>query len=119
MNYPRAWWRDSDLSGSVVTSRGPIAQFYDQSEPGTGGRGALVGFLDNEASTMTKEERQEAVLGQLVRVFGDIAARDAEYEDAVWGEEQRTSVAGERVVVHSNVGHSVYQARRCIKERVK
>ena len=36
VSYPRAWWRDSDLSGSVVTSRGPIAQFYDQSEPDTG-----------------------------------------------------------------------------------
>ena len=110
VSYPRAWWRASDLSGGVVTSRGPIAQFYDQSDPGPGGRGALVGFLDSKAGAMTRDQRREAVMAQLIRIFGDVAAKDAEYEDTVWGQERRTMPdGGDKVYVHSNVGHSLYQ----------
>ena len=110
VSYPRAWWRDSELSGGVVTSRGAIAQLHDQSDQGPGGRGALVGFLDSQVRHMSREQRREAVMGQLVTIFGDIAAQEAEYEDTVWGQERWTMPgAGGRPYVHSNVGHSLYQ----------
>ena len=110
VSYPRAWWRASELSGGVVTTRGPIAQLHDQSDPGPGGRGALVGFLDSQVRHMSREQRREAVMGQLVTIFGDIAAQEAEYEDTVWDQERWTMPgAGERPFVHSNVGHSLYQ----------
>jgi len=80
---------------------------YDQSDENGA---AIVGFLDDSTADWTESQRQEAVINQLVRVFGDKAQGYKTYKDTVWRNEQFTMPVGEaRLPGHSNVGHSVYQ----------
>ena len=109
VTYSRAWWKEEGLSGGLYSNEGPVVQMYDQSDD----RGAaLVGFLDDSSSRMSKEERERGVIGQLTRVFGNKAADYLEYRDTVWNQEQFTMPPPNivsRLPGHANVGHSVYQ----------
>merc|ERR1712012_1057973 len=49
-----------------------------------GNGAAIVGFLDDSTAEWTESQRQEAVINQLVRVFGDKAQGYKTYKDTVW-----------------------------------
>ena len=107
LTYSSPWWRRSNLSGALYSNTGPVVQMYDQSdEQGA----ALVGFLDEKTAELGPEERREAVVSQLVRVFGSEAADYTEYHDTTWRSEQFTMPAeAEKVPRQHNVGHQLYQ----------
>ena len=107
VTYDNAWWKQDGLSGGLYSNDGPVAQMYDQSDENGA---AIVGFLDDTTAEWTGSQRQEAVIEQLVRVFGDKAQGYKTYKDTVWRNEPFTMPTGEaRLPGHSNVGHSVYQ----------
>lgn len=107
VTYDNAWWKQDGLSGGLYSNDGPVAQMYDQSDENGA---AIVGFLDDTTAEWTESQRQEAVIDQLVRVFGDKAQGYKTYKDTVWRNEPFTMPTGEaRLPGHSNVGHSVYQ----------
>ena len=106
-SYLLFWWRRNNLSGALYSNTGPVVQMYDQSdEMGA----ALVGFLDERTAELSPEERREAVLSQLVRVFGSEAENYNEYHDTSWRYEQFTMPSeAEKLPRQHNVGHQLYQ----------
>ncbi len=72
--YPRAFWRDADQSGRVVSSAGPLAEIHDHC--GTDGEpAALFGFVGWPAALreQARDQLQSEIVEQLMRCFGDDA----------------------------------------------
>jgi monoamine oxidase len=88
--YESPLWRDSGLSGSVVSDTGPIQVVYDNSPPG-GSPGVLVGFAEGNfgRSVFAKSagERRSAVLANMRTYFGPRASSPIAYHDLVWASE--------------------------------
>ncbi len=85
--YDRPFWREQGLSGEALSDSGPVRLVFDDSAH-DGSQAALVAFLlgsaAREHSGRAPEERQAAVLGALVRLFGPEAARPIHYADQDW-----------------------------------
>lgn len=86
--YDTPFWRDARLSGTAFSRRGPLSEVHDHS-PASAGFGALLGF--SSASAASAEASREAVLAQLVRLFGERAARPAELLCLDWSAEAHTT----------------------------
>jgi len=107
VTYPTPWWRQNNLSGALYSNLGPVVQMYDQTDENGA---ALVGFLDDNTAELSQEERREAVISQLVRVFGAEAGQYQQYWDTAWRHEELTMPAdSQRLARHSNAGHQLYQ----------
>ncbi|MCW2967215.1 MAG: Monoamine oxidase, partial [Solirubrobacteraceae bacterium] len=91
--YPKPFWRDQGLSGSVVSNVGPIEIVYDNSPP-DGSPGVLVGFMEADESrklfSATPAQRRAAALKCLAGYFGDEALKPSAYIDHVWAAERYT-----------------------------
>ena len=74
--YDRPFWRDSGLSGQVISDTGPVRSTFDNSPP-SGKPGILFGFIGGtEADAVAKlsaSARRSVVLGQFVTYFGQQA----------------------------------------------
>lgn len=91
--FDRPFWRESGLSGLVLSSVGPLQEIYDASP--TNGSGALFGFfgIPSEARQhMGPEKVKKLVANQLVKLFG----KDAENPRAIlykdWSSDLNTAV---------------------------
>ncbi|MGE6370712.1 flavin monoamine oxidase family protein [Planococcus kocurii] len=91
--FDRPFWRESGLSGLVLSSVGPLQEIYDASP--TNGAGALFGFFGISSEVrqhMGPEKVKELVANQLVKLFG----RDAENPQAIlykdWSSDFNTAV---------------------------
>ncbi|WP_334079190.1 flavin monoamine oxidase family protein [Microbulbifer sp. M83] len=91
--YDRPFWRDSQLSGQVTSTRGPVRVTFDNSEPGRDS-GLLMGFLEGDAarhySAMAPDERRQVVLDCFAGFFGERARSPEEYIDKDWSSEPWT-----------------------------
>jgi len=91
--YERPFWRDAGLSGDAMSRHGPLVEIHDASGASAGDAGALFGFLGVPAQHRAGAEAAivEAAVAQLVRVFGDEAARPVRtaYED--WAQARETA----------------------------
>jgi monoamine oxidase len=89
--YDEPFWRSAGLSGSAVSSQGPLTLTVDNSPP-AGRPGILVGFLEGRAARelgrVGEARRREAVLANLARMFGPRAARPELYLDKNWADEE-------------------------------
>ena len=91
--YERPFWRESGLSGLVLSSAGPMQEIYDASP--ASGAGALFGFFGMPAEVreqMGQNEVLKLVADQLVKLFG----REAENPLAIlykdWAHDSETAV---------------------------
>ena len=91
--YDRPFWRDAGLSGEVVSNTGPASVVFDNTSH-DGKQAALLSFVVGKHakgwSSRGVEERRNAVLGQLARLFGPEAARPTLYEEHDWATEAWT-----------------------------
>ncbi len=91
--YPEPFWRQDGRNGQAASDVGPVKVTFDNSPPG-GTPGVLMGFLEGrEARTWARRgqaERREAVIGCLVRYFGQAAARPEQYVERDWMAEEFT-----------------------------
>lgn len=89
--YERPFWREKGLSGHVTSDAGMVQITFDQSHPDRP-EGVIVGFADSHlgrvAMQMTFEERREACIADLVRLFGEDAAHPTAYYEKAWIEEE-------------------------------
>ena len=83
VRYARPFWRDRGLSGAAFSQRGPLSEVHDHSAGSEAA--ALLGFSAGMAS-------REAVLAQLVRLFGPEAAEPLELVTLDWSAERYTAV---------------------------
>lgn len=91
--YERPFWRESGLSGLVLSSAGPMQEIYDASP--ASGAGALFGFFGMPAEVreqMGQDKVVKLVAEQLVKLFG----REAENPLAIlykdWASDPETAV---------------------------
>ena len=91
--YETPFWRGQKLSGQVASPAGPVRVTFDNSEQGKTS-GLLMGFLEGDVaraySSVTAEERREAVLRCFADYFGEEARHPLEYVDKDWSSEAWT-----------------------------
>ena len=75
--YKKPFWRESGLSGYVLSESGPVQNVWDNT-PAAGNPGVLVCFIKGDAArsldTSTDIEVQRAVMANLVSYFGHEAS---------------------------------------------
>ncbi|MCY7350737.1 MAG: flavin monoamine oxidase family protein [Cytophagaceae bacterium] len=89
--YDKPFWRKNGLNGLLATDEGFVSVTFDNS-PKDGSKGILMGFvLANQArrfSDLTPDERQQLILNEFARAFGEEAKRPLFYLDKSWAEEE-------------------------------
>ncbi len=106
-HYHHAFWRDRGLAGSAISHIGPMRELHDMSGP-DGQPAALFGFAPKVGATAAVTE--EAVVNQLVELFGPDAAEPEQIVVANWANEAHTSPpGGERLTAYQAYGHDLYQ----------
>ena len=103
--YKNRFWQEKSYSGVAFSQSGIIPEMYDH----TADAGpALKGFLSGNAARQTKDQRQAAVIEQLVKYYGEDARHVLEYGDVLWGDDPYTRVQrAETLFPHQNNGHEV------------
>jgi len=108
VRYATPFWREHGLAGAVMSHVGPMREMHDMSGP-DGRSAALFGFVPpagRGAPTVTKD----AVLGQLVDLFGPEASEPGDLFIHDWREESHTSPDGvEALQAYETYGHPVYR----------
>ena len=96
MVYDQPFWRVHGWSGFAISQIGPLTEIHDAS-PLTGGTGALFGFFGSShpLRKASAAERQEAVIHQLVHLFGLKARTPLAYHELDWSLEQLTNAPGD------------------------
>ena len=94
------------IADTLFSNVGPLTECYDHSHA-VAGAYALKGFVRPELATLTRAEREAAVVAQLVRVYGEAARTPLRYEECVWRDEAYTYApyAEGGVVPHQHNGH--------------
>jgi monoamine oxidase len=91
--YDEPFWREDGLSGQATSDTGPAKIVFDNSPP-DGSPGVLLGFLEGERARvigrLPADERREAVLGGLARLFGPRASNPSAFVERSWAEEEWT-----------------------------
>lgn len=93
IEYPRPFWREAGLSGTVLSLDHDVSLVYDNCVPDSE-RGILVAFMEGAharaLSGLTDDERAQAVLNDLVAFFGPEAGSPTEVLQRNWSEEPFT-----------------------------
>jgi monoamine oxidase len=100
--YDTPFWRHAGLSGDASSRRGPLVEIHDAS-PDTGGPYALFGFIGipPEARGQT-EPLQEAIIAQLVRLFGPEAATPRQLLLKDWARDPMTATAADAAPLYAH-----------------
>jgi monoamine oxidase len=100
--YPRPFWRDAGLSGMAVNLEGPVRSMFDNTPPGEGAPGVLMGFIGGHAWRTYRDRpqaRRAAALRNFATAVGPQALAPIDYFEQDWTREPWTlggpvSVAG-------------------------
>jgi monoamine oxidase len=87
VRYATPFWREAGLSGAAFSQRGPLTELHDCGADSCGGAdngAALLGFS-------TGPPPRDALLAQLVRLFGADAATPLELITLDWSAERYTA----------------------------
>ncbi|MFD7403754.1 flavin monoamine oxidase family protein [Streptomyces sp. NPDC059866] len=104
--YPSAFWRKEGLAGAAFSRTGPLQELHDMSGP-DGRPAALFGFAPAQ---VVGPGFEQAVIAQLVRLFGPAAAGPETLQMQDWSSERWTAPpAVHRLADYSLFGHPLYQ----------
>jgi monoamine oxidase len=91
--YDEPFWRADGLNGQLISDIGPARMSNDTCIQGDG-HGVILLFLEGEQARThahwSEAERRAALTTELVRHFGDRAAKPLHYIDGEWGNRQWT-----------------------------
>ena len=87
LRYKQPFWRTEGKSGTIFSNVGPIPEMYDHSNL-EDTQYALKGFLNGAYHIASREERQEIVLKQLSKYYGEQVRSFDAYEESIWRKEQ-------------------------------
>jgi monoamine oxidase len=107
--YKTPFWKDKGLSGVGFSNIGPFTEIYDHSDF-ENNHFALMGFLHGNLSNETKTCREEKVLNQLFKFFGEDGKNYLSYEEKVWSKEALVNFENDTFInPHFNNGNVIYQ----------
>jgi monoamine oxidase len=109
IEYKRPFWREKGFSGLAISNVGLVREVQDHTN-GYNDAYGLVGFMSVRANQLhlTKEQRKEIIVRDMIRLFGNDAAEVINYEDTIWGMEQFTSSGfnvNQGIYAHQNNGN--------------
>jgi monoamine oxidase len=108
--YERPFWRDTGLSGRVVSRFGPLSEVHDHSGPDTP-PAALFGFVGWSPEQRRKDQKglNQAILDQLSECFGKTAAQPLKLVVQDWATNPQivTDMDLSQSTDHPSVGPSV------------
>ncbi|MCB0923413.1 MAG: FAD-dependent oxidoreductase [Mycobacterium sp.] len=106
--YDEPFWRADGLNGQLISDVGPARMSNDTCLPGDD-RGVILMFLEGEQArtygALPQADRRAALTAELVRHYGDKAARPECYIDGEWASRQWT-----RGCYNANMGPLVWTA---------
>lgn len=109
LTYAEPFWRDKNLSGTIMSNIGPIGEMYDHSNYEDSFY-ALKGFFSGNYFSISREERLAMIMRQLNKYFGNKAEKYLTYEEVVWRNEPYSFTPyNSHVLPHQNNGHQLYQ----------
>jgi len=88
VTYAAPFWRQAGLSGAAFSRRGPLTEVHDHSSC-DGSLAALLGF-----SAAPGPPDRDALVAQLVRLFGAQAAQPLAIHSLDWSSEEHTTPKG-------------------------
>ncbi|TMM56876.1 FAD-binding protein [Maribacter algarum] len=90
MTFKRPFWRNKNLSGTVIGQVGAVTELYDHSnfEDNTF---ALMGFVNEGLRDYSSEERKERILDYLTKYLGKEIGDYLSYEEKDWSQDWNTS----------------------------
>ncbi len=108
--FKSPFWKSQGLSGVGFSHVGPFTELYDHTSA-DGKTFALMGFLNGRLAQESQAIRQEKVLKQLHKFFGEeVKEQLVSYEEKVWNEEPLTLFPNATFLSpHQNNGHPGYQ----------
>ncbi len=109
VTYEQPFWKEKGLSGTVYSNVGPITEFYDHSDAHDE-KFALCGFMNGGLAQFSRAEREQHVRTQLYKLFGNVGANFASYEETLWMHEPFTALPTQQFLhAHQHNGHAVFQ----------
>ncbi|BBM82764.1 flavin monoamine oxidase family protein [Candidatus Uabimicrobium amorphum] len=88
--YSEPFWRKKGLNGQSIGESGPVSATFDNS-PHSGKPGVLLVFPDDEWMTRSLSSRKNAIINQLVQLFGNEARNFIDYKEYNWGNDAWSS----------------------------
>jgi monoamine oxidase len=109
IEYKQPFWREKGYAGLAISNVGLVREVQDHVNGENNAHG-LVGFMSLRADqfNMTKAQRREMVISDMIRLFGNDAAAVINYEDTIWGMEQFVSSefnVNQGMYAHQNNGN--------------
>jgi len=103
LRYSAPFWKEGNLSGTLMSNVGPIQEMYDHSH---GEHFGLKGFLNGSYHSISKKERESLILNQLQKYYGKKVLEHLEYLEYVWSNDAYTYASyDEAPFPHQNNGH--------------
>lgn len=90
INYEAPFWREKQLSGTMVGHVSPTIEIYDHSNIEDNSY-SLMGFVNEGLRSETPENRKERILAHLEKNFGAEARRYLSYQEKDWSLDDFTS----------------------------
>lgn len=90
MTFKTPFWRDMNLSGTVIGQVGAVTELYDHGNAEDNSY-ALMGFLNEGLRDYSSQERKKRILEYLTKYLGEEIGNYLTYEEKDWSQDMNTS----------------------------
>ncbi len=90
MTFKTPFWRDKNLSGTLIGQVGAVTELYDHSDAKEK-EYSLMGFVNEGLRDVSKEERKTRILDHLEKYLGQEILSYITYQEKDWSQDRNTS----------------------------
>jgi len=90
LTFKTPFWRDKNLSGTVIGQVGAVTELYDHSNA-EDNTYALMGFVNEGLRDYSPDERKQRILEYLIKYLGKEIETYLTYEEKDWSQDWNTS----------------------------
>lgn len=90
LTFKKAFWRDKDLSGTVIGQVGAVTELYDHSDV-KDEQYALMGFINEGLREVSADVRKRRILDYLSKYLGREILDHLTYTEKDWSQDRNTS----------------------------
>ncbi len=110
LSFKSPFWRKLGKSATIMSNVGPIPEMYEHNNVDNS-KFALMGFMNGNYYSISREERLEKIINQLSRYYGDEVNAYTHYYEKTWTADLNTHHPySSHILPHENNGHSLFQS---------
>ncbi|TRX60571.1 amine oxidoreductase [Fulvivirga sp. M361] len=110
MTFAKPFWRDKNLSGTMLGQVGPVVELYDHSDH-LDEHYALMGFVNETLRDTSAEKRKQRIMDYLSKYLGNEVLNYLTYEEKDWSKDMHTSCETIKSIYMSpQYGHPLFEA---------